>query len=142
MNGTTTRIASTNTSPTLVCSCRSSTEVSTFSNFSAYFKEGIRVQKFFERPLSPRARQTTSQRLLLTLLTNRRYGIGEHIGRNALDEDPSTPQPEFCDANGFYWDGIISSKQNVREFLFNQAGYQLLDFTIKGGLFGLPLCPV
>ena len=44
---------------------------------------------------------------------------------------------EFCNANGFYWDGIISQQINVREFLFSQAAYQLLDFTILGGEFSL-----
>ena len=44
---------------------------------------------------------------------------------------------QFCRANGFYWDGVITERANVRQFLFEQAAYQLLDFTIIGGRFSL-----
>ena len=121
--------------------CRSSTEVNTFSNFSAYFTEGIRVQKLIGS--SAEGATNNFPEIVYDLLTNRRYGIGEYIGKNAIDEPSLRTAAAFCDANGFYWDGIISEAVNVREFLFTQAAYQLLDFTIRGGLFGLyPSVPI
>ena len=117
--------------------CRSSKEVSTFSNFSAYFTQGIRVQKFINSSVKAEGATNNFPEIAYDLLTNRRYGIGEYVGKNALDEDAFNVAAEFCAANGFYWDGVISSKANVRSFLFTQAAYQMLDFTIKGGLFGL-----
>lgn len=117
--------------------CRSSKEVSTFSNFSAYFTQGIRVKKFVKSTARPEGASNNFPEIAYDLLTNRRYGIGEYIGKNALDEDAFDVAADFCDANDFYWDGVISSGVNVREFLFQQAAYQMLDFTIKGGLFGL-----
>ena len=42
---------------------------------------------------------------------------------------------QICRANGFAWDGVVAEKQNLREFIFQNAGYNFLDFTIKGGRF-------
>ena len=71
------------------------------------------------------------------LLTNRRYGVGEYIGNNSVDRSRLTVAAKFCKANGFYWDGVISQETNLREFMFSQAGFQLLDFEIRGGQFSL-----
>ena len=50
---------------------------------------------------------------------------------------------KFCAANGFYWDGVITEKQNLREFIFEQASYCFLDFVILGGKFSLrPTVPI
>ena len=43
----------------------------------------------------------------------------------------------FCKKNSFFWDGMISDRVNLREFIFEQANYCLLDFTIIGGQFSL-----
>ena len=44
---------------------------------------------------------------------------------------------QFCYANGLHWDGVIRENQNLRSFIFENAAYMLLDFTIKGGQFAL-----
>jgi hypothetical protein len=38
---------------------------------------------------------------------------------------------------GFTWDGVIADRLNLRNWIFEQAGYCLLDFTILGGRFAL-----
>lgn len=43
----------------------------------------------------------------------------------------------FCEANDFTWDGVITEKLNLREWIYLNAGYCLLDFTILGGRFSL-----
>ena len=86
---------------------------------------------------NPTTPQITFLRIAYNLLTNRRYGVGEYIGNNALDAARFNKAAEFCNANGFYWDGIISKQINVREFLYTQSAYQLLDVTILGGQFSL-----
>jgi hypothetical protein len=44
---------------------------------------------------------------------------------------------QFCRANGFTWDGVIAEKLNLRSWIFEQAAFCLLDFTILGGQFSL-----
>ena len=117
--------------------CQSSKEISTFSNFSAYFKQGLIVRKLVDEASRPYGACNLFPEVAYDLLTNRRYGVGEYIGNNAIDLDRFRTAAEFCRANGFYWDGLISQKLNIRQFLFEQSAYQLLDFTILGGLFSL-----
>lgn len=116
--------------------CQSSTEISTFSNFSAYFREGMLVKKLL--PSSNFFGSTNNfPEIVYDLLTNRRHGVGEYVGVNSTNEERITRAAQFCKANGFYWDGVISDASNVREFIFQQAAYQLLDFEIRGGQFSL-----
>ena len=120
--------------------CQSSTEISSFSNFSAYFQKGIQIRKLSDAVSVESAGNGPSNNfgdIAYALLTNRRYGVGELIGGNSVDAENMLTAARFCKANGFYWDGIIAEKTNVREFLFRQAGFQLLDFTIVGGRFSL-----
>ena len=120
--------------------CQSSTEISSFSNFSAYFKKGIQIRLLSEARNVDSAESGASNNfadIAYALLTNRRFGVGEVIGANSVDAEKIRIAAKFCRANGFYWDGVIAEKTNVREFLFQQAGYQLLDFTIVGGRFSL-----
>jgi hypothetical protein len=115
--------------------CQSSKEISTFSNFSGYFEEGIKVKRF----VGSKSYGATNlfPEIAYNLLTNRRYGVGEFIGNNAISTSRFKIAARFCDANDFYWDGVISEPGNVREFLYQQAAYQMLDFTILGGEFSL-----
>ena len=117
--------------------CRSSKEVSTFSNFSAYFVEGIRVKKFVAGNVEPERCTNLFPEVAYDLLTNRRYGVGEFVGKASVSDHRFGVAAFFCNANEFYWDGVISGKTNVRNFLFEQAAFQLLDFTILGGQFSL-----
>ena len=49
----------------------------------------------------------------------------------------------YCRANGFFWNGIIDNKFNLREFIFENAAYNFLDFSILGGRFSLrPSFPI
>ena len=115
--------------------CQSSKEISTFSSFSAYFEHGIEVERLY----SSGGKRSTSNfpEIAYDLLTNRRYGVGEFIGNNSIDKGRLTVAAKFCRANGFYWDGVISQETNLREFMYSQAAFQLLDFEIRGGQFSL-----
>ena len=69
------------------------------------------------------------------LLTDSNLGAGELIGVNSIGD--MTDAAKFVKANGFTWDGVISNKINLREFLHQQGSYNLLDFTVVGGKFNL-----
>ena len=114
---------------------QSAKEISSFSSFSAYFTEGIEVERLTESG-SKRATNNFPE-IAYNLLTNRRYGVGEFIGNNSVDKDRFKVAAKFCRKNGLWWDGVISQTGNVRDFLFNQSAFQLLDFTIIGGQFSL-----
>ena len=117
--------------------CQSTTEISTFSNFSAYFTRGMRVKRFIRSNQVEVDATNNFPEIAYDLLTNRRYGVGEFIGNNAVDPDRFNIAAEYCYKNGLYWDGVISENVNLRDFLYAQAAYQLLDFTIVGGVFSL-----
>ena len=77
------------------------------------------------------------------LLTNRDYGAGEILGIYATSRERMTTAAQFCRANDFTWDGVIGQRLNLRDWIFEQASYCLLDFTILGGQFSLvPSVPV
>ena len=116
--------------------CQSSIEISSFSNFSAYFTEGIGIRRLYQQGY-PFGASNSFPDIAYALLTNRRFGVGELIGNNSVDVEQMEKASKFTNANGFYWDGVISERSNVRQFLFEQAAYQLLDFTIIGGRFSL-----
>ena len=71
------------------------------------------------------------------LLTDERIGAGQLIGAASVDKDAMELAARFCQANDFYWDGVIAENLNLREFIFSNAGFILCDFTIKGGKFAL-----
>ena len=71
------------------------------------------------------------------VLTNTDWGAGKFIGKDAVDRDRMTLAARYCRANGFTWDGVLGSAVNLRNFIFENAGFCLLDFTILGGKFSL-----
>jgi len=112
----------------------SSKEWTNFSQFSAYFKKGIKVKSLIDG-----TQKATSlfPEIAYALLTDKRLGAGKVISESSVDEGNMEIAARFCQANGFFWDGVISSKVNLREFIYQQALYCLLDFTIIGGKFSL-----
>lgn len=113
----------------------SGTEWSTFNELSAYFKQGISVQKL----LSPSLKGATNllPEIAYDLLTNTKYGVGELVGESQVDINEMRSAANFCKANGFFWDGVIGERVNIREWIYENAGYCLLQFRIKGGRFSL-----
>jgi len=118
----------------------SSKEWTNFSQFSAYFKKGIKVERLITTGTSA---SNLFPEIAYALLTNPDYGAGKLVGADSVDRAAMADAADFCKKNNFFWDGVISSKINLREFLFEHAGYCLLDFTIIGGRFSLkPSVPV
>jgi len=123
----------------------SSKEWTNFSQFSAFFKQGIKVKKLVPNSLGPYPwpgtppKEATSlfPEIAYTLLTDEKIGAGAVINESSVNEPSMTVAAKFCKANNLFWDGVISNKINLREFIFEQATYCLLDFTIIGGQFSL-----
>jgi len=112
----------------------SSKEWSNFSSLSAFIKLGTRVNRL----LTPSFSATNLlPEIAYALLTDTTIGAGASIGTQQVDKDRMTLAAQFCQANNFTWDGVISDRINLREWIYEQAGYCLLDFTILGGRFSL-----
>ena len=115
-----------------------SKEWTSFSNLSAWLAQGIKVQHLLtgggrgvEGPTN------LFPEIAYALLTDDRIGAGKLIGAASVDKDAMVLSARFCEANDFYWDGVIAENLNLREFIFSNAGFILCDFTIKGGKFAL-----
>ena len=112
----------------------SSKEWTNFSQFSAYFKKGVKVESL----LGGNKRSTSLfPEIAYALLTDKTIGAGAVINPESVDKPNMTIAAKFCKANSFFWDGMISDRINLREFIYQQALYCLLDFTIIGGKFSL-----
>ena len=118
----------------------SSKEWNSFSQFSVYIKQGIKVENIAQgRPADAPIFGPTNlfPEIVYALLTEKRFGLASSIGVSSVDKDRMTVAAKFCEANKFYWDGVITDKQNVREFIYQNAIFNFLDFTILGGKFSL-----
>ena len=120
-----------------------SKEWTSFNSLSAYIKHGHLVERLFPRSYPSGEVQGNKGATNLFpeiahhLLTNSEYGAGKLIGAASVDRGAMEKAARFCQANGFFWDGIVTEGQNLRQFIFENAAFMLLDFTIKGGKFAL-----
>ena len=111
----------------------SSKEWTNFTQFSAYIQQGIRIKKPNGWPGST----SLFPDIAYALLTDKRLGAGKVISEKAVNTANLVIASKFCRANKYFWDGMISSRVNLRQFIFEQGLYCLLDFTIIGGEFSL-----
>ena len=112
----------------------SSKEWTNFTQLSAYFKKGIEVKRLIDGGTGA---TNLFPEIAYALLTDAKLGAGKLIGVTFVDEAGMETAAQFCRANDYYWDGVISERVNLREFIYSQAGYCLLDFQIIGGKFSL-----
>jgi len=110
---------------------------------SAYVKQGIQVDRLItdagadsaENAL--KASTNNFAEIAYNLLVSDRLGAGKRIPKDTVDRDSITIAAKFCRANNFTFDGIIEDKTSVREFIFANAAFNLLNFSIVGGKFSL-----
>lgn len=124
-----------------------SKEWASFQQLSAYVKRGIKIDRLIDDSGNPtttmRGPTSNFAEIAYALLTDDRLGAGGILGSAATSRDRMTRAAQFCRANGFTWDGVVGAKLNLRDFIFDNAAFCLLDFTILGGQFSLvPSVPV
>ena len=112
-------------------------EWSTFSQVSAFFREGI-VGK---RADGTSGTISTVPDIAYDLLTNTKYGAGAFVPADQVDggelDTNMAEARKFCTANNFYWDGVIAERLNIRQWIFEQSAFCMLSFIVKGGKFSL-----
>ncbi len=127
----------------------STKEINSFSQLSALIKKGIKVKRLINNSGSfvnhGSLNDSTNNfvEIAYDLLTNEQYGAAELIGVRGVNRGEMQQAAQYCHANDFTWDGVIDRRFNLREFIFENAGFNLLDFSVKGGQFSLrPAFPV
>ena len=127
----------------------STQEITSLSNLSAFITDGIKTQRLINdsgnTASETASKQSTNNfvEIAYDLLTNDVYGAAELIGTRGVNRSEMIEAAKYCYKNEFTWDGVIDKRFNLREFIFEHAAYNLLDFSIKGGQFSLrPTFPV
>lgn len=112
----------------------SSTEWQNFTAFSAYMKTGISLERLIT---NDEGASSLLPDIVYGLLTNKQWGAGDTVGVDQVDRDAMATASQYCAANDFTWDGVVESKINLREWIYTNAQFCLLDATIIGGRFAL-----
>jgi len=113
----------------------SSKEWTNFTQLSAYFKKGIKVKDLVSGGSD--AATNLFPEIAYALLTDSNLGAGDLVGADSVELKDMKIAANYCKKNRYFWDGTITEKINLRDFLHRHAGYCLLDFTIIGGKFSL-----
>ena len=138
---------------------RAGRSMTSFSQLSAYIKDGLEVERLIPasvleatvgpnyapiegnpnntKPWPERYSTCFLPEIVYALLTDPEIGVGELVGRYQVNRSEIQNAAIYCVRNGFTWNGTIAQRINIREWIYQQASYNLLDFTITGGRFSL-----
>ena len=103
---------------------RASREFGNLSQFSVYVNRGL--GGFHDFPS-----------VLRDLLTNDRFGVGEIVSPEQIDEQSFLDATAWTVSRRFYYDGAITEVLNLRQWGTERARDFLLDFVIRNGRFSL-----
>lgn len=114
---------------------RSSLEFQQFSQFSAYVTGGVICRRLLlSNSLGP---THLFPDILLDLLTNPRYGRGDLITDELIDFDSFRQSAQWCQQRGYFFDGAIVGRENLRQWAADVAATHLLIFGEANGRFFL-----
>lgn len=103
---------------------RASREFANLAQFSVYVNRGL--GGFHDFPS-----------VLRDVLTNDRYGVGQIVSPEQIDEPSFVAATTFTRARRYFFDGAISQPINLRQWGTATARDFLLDFVIRNGRFAL-----
>jgi hypothetical protein len=113
----------------------SSVEWQQFNQFSCYVTGG----KICRKLLSGLAQGSTHlfPDILLDILTNKSYGVGDLITDQMIDIDSFTSAAQWCQDRQYFFDGVIVERINIRQWAADVAASHLLVFGESDGKFFL-----
>lgn len=114
---------------------RSSLEFQQFAQFSAYVTGGIICRRLLQSD-TPGPTHLFPD-VLLDLLTNPRYGRGDLITDELIDFDSFRQSAQWCQERGYFFDGAIVGRENLRQWAADVAATHLLIFGEADGRFFL-----
>ena len=103
---------------------RASREFASLSQFSVYMNRGL--GGFHDFPS-----------VLRDLLTSSRYGVGEIVSPEQIDEQAFLDATAWTTSRLYFFDGAITESVNLRQWGVERARDFLLDFVIRNGRFSL-----
>ena len=104
---------------TAALSLRSNRNTSNFDQLRVWIGNGVTESNSFPG-------------LVLYLLQNVN-GVSDQL----IDADSFSAAASFCESRGLFFDGAISERTNLRQFIADTAPYFLLNFVIANGKFSL-----
>lgn len=103
---------------------RASREFANLSQFSVYMNRGL--GGFHDFPS-----------VLRDILTNTRYGLGEIVSGEQIDDASFTAATTFTTNRCYFFDAALSSPLNIRQWATTTARHFLLDLVIRNGRWSL-----
>jgi hypothetical protein len=103
---------------------KSSEEVKSLQQFSAYVNKGVRSTSRFPD-------------VLYDLFTNDRYGVGSIMSPQQIDKASFDSAADWNYSRKYFFDGAVTEKQNLRTWGAQRAADFLLDLVIRNGKFAL-----
>ena len=103
---------------------RASREFANLSQFSVYMNRGL--GGFHDFPS-----------VLRDLLTNDRYGVGEIVSPEQIENQSFLDATAWTESRRYYFDGALTEPLNIRTWGVERARDFLLDFIISNGKFAL-----
>ena len=126
---------------------RSGKEWSSFNNFTYYAKQGCKIRKIINEAngntydVTSTAVEAASN--LYPEILYHLVATSSLMPTTMIDWDGFAEGCKVCLANNFYWDGVLSSPVNIRDWGHENAQYFFLDFMVLGGKLSLqPTFPV
>lgn len=127
---------------------RSSTEWQQFSQFSGYINGGIKARALADYSSGSTFNPTLQEiflfpDVLLDLMTNTRYGMGEFVKDHMIDLAGFKEASDWCSSRSYFFNGAIADLVNVRSYAADLAATHLLYFAEVNGQFTLrPALPI
>ena len=103
---------------------RSSKEIRSLDQVSVYVTRGVINSHLFPD-------------VFYDLLTNDRYGTGTLFDRRQIDKASFDSCARWTEKRGYYFDGAVSDKRNLRSWGIETAQNFLLDLSVASGVFKL-----
>jgi len=132
---------------------RSGKEWSDFSNLTYYAKQGRETIRMVDPISGDTAGYSPTSgiigpthlfpEILRALLRSPLVGANKLVPESMIDWPGFQEACKLCIANKWFWDGVLASPVNIREWAYENSAYFFLDFLILGGKLSLqPTFPV
>ena len=125
---------------TMALSIKSSNNINTVNQPRAWIPSGISVTRLLDGGIGP---SNLFSDFVYYLLTSQLQGTGGSVPSELVDYDSLVATGGYLRANWLFFDGVLESASNLREYIYSVAPLLLCNFTIKNGRFGMmPALPV